>query len=39
MTKEAIERAIASGEPRSTKAGVDSVIYEAMLPGGVAIVM
>ena len=39
MTKDTIERAIASGEPRSSGAGVYSVNYEAMLPGGLAVVM
>jgi len=39
MTKEAIERAITSGSPRTTGEGVFWVNYEAMLPGGLAIVM
>lgn len=39
MPKVAIERAIAKGEPRALGQGMFSMTYEAMLPGGVALVM
>jgi transcriptional/translational regulatory protein YebC/TACO1 len=39
MPKVAIERAIAKGEPRALAQGMFSMTYEAMLPGGVALVM
>jgi hypothetical protein len=39
MTKEGIERAVAKGEPRALAEGTFSVTYEAMFPGGIAVVM
>ena len=39
MSKETIDRAIASGQSRSSGEGTNFVQYEAMLPGGLAIVM
>jgi len=39
MTKDAINRAIARGEPRTVAGDVSFVTYEVMLPGGVALVM
>lgn len=39
MPKVAIERAIAKGEPRALGQGIFPMTYEAMLPGGVALVM
>jgi transcriptional/translational regulatory protein YebC/TACO1 len=39
MPKAAIERAIAKGEPRALAQGMFSMTYEAMLPGGIALVM
>ena len=39
MTKEVIERAIAKGEPRGLAQGMFAMTYEAMLPGGIALIM
>jgi transcriptional/translational regulatory protein YebC/TACO1 len=39
MPKQAIERAIARGEPRALAVGMASVTYEAMLPGGIAVIV
>ena len=39
MTKHTIERAIARGEPRTLAEGMSAVTYEAMLPGGIAVVV
>jgi transcriptional/translational regulatory protein YebC/TACO1 len=39
MTKDAINRAIARGEPKAMGSNVSSVTYEVMLSGGVALVM
>lgn len=39
MTKQGIERAVTKGEPRALAEGTFSVTYEAMFPGGIAVIM
>jgi transcriptional/translational regulatory protein YebC/TACO1 len=39
MPKQTLERAIARGEPRTLAEGMSAMTYEAMLPGGIAVVV
>jgi transcriptional/translational regulatory protein YebC/TACO1 len=39
MTKDAVNRAIARGEPRAVGKDLSEMTYEVMLPGGIAVVV
>lgn len=39
MTKDAVNRAIARGEPRTLGKDLSEMIYEVILPGGIAVVV
>ena len=39
MTKDAVKRAIARGEPRTLGENLSEMTYEMILPGGIAVVV